>query len=229
MSQVNNYVGNETISFTDRVKQNFTDHKWQVLVPGPVGLAALAGTIVFLVSNPFGWVFSAGLVGAGIAFATLNAIGAIGYSLYFLLKEPRQINNLYTHEPDGTPLADSLISALQHQFGSRLEANKLPAPAIPDKNDHKLAPAAPKKKKAKKPIPLPTPPYHEPVLPPYVEPPLPEPKAERRATNPTTSALLLGGLLLGGYALYNKFFLASALIFDMCHSWYFVPPTLPAP
>lgn len=96
--QITSTASAQTPSLLNTIKQNFNERKWEILIPGPVGLAALAATVVFLLSNPFGWAISTGLLAAGIACASVNAILALGHSLSILLKEPKKLNNLITDE-----------------------------------------------------------------------------------------------------------------------------------
>lgn len=197
MSSVTNEASYQTISFTDRMKENFREHKWQILVPGPVGLAALAATVVFLVSNPFGWAFSAGIIGTGIAFATLNAISSIGYSLYYLLKERSELKNSFT--PIETPIGPdctsaALLEGIRHQFPPK---NEEPAPI--QKKTEQAPPAQKKKGILKLAGRAPTQPRHRVT---FVEPS--KSLKDRILENPVGSALTLGSLLLGGYGLYSK-------------------------
>ncbi|HSX11257.1 MAG TPA: hypothetical protein VLF94_06055 [Chlamydiales bacterium] len=199
------------LPLVERVRQNFTTHKWQIVCPGPAGLAALVGTIVFFVSNPFGWAFSAGIVGTTIALAGLSAIGAIGYSLYYLLKNSR-VNNSLTYEWVKEP-------------------KKTPEPAPPPKR----LPAAPKPPKKKKPKPV----AFQKELPPRRPPIAFDPPVQRAPIEPSSfdmpppeapglkqrikdvaswmwenrvgSALVLGSLLLGGYGLYSHLAQAAPL------------------
>lgn len=199
MSSITNEAPSQTISFTDRMKENFREHKWQILVPGPAGLAALAATVVFLVSNPFGWAFSAGLIGTGIAFATLNAISAIGYSLYHLLKEPSELKNSFA--PIETPIepnctSAALLDGIRHQFPPKKEE---PAP-IQKKTEQ--APPVKKKKGILKPTGrAPLHPRHRVT---FADTPPSKSLKDRILENPVESALTLGSLLLGGYGLYSK-------------------------
>ncbi len=204
MTSTINPTGSQTISLPERVKQNLEDHKWQILVPGPVGLAALAMTVVFLVSNPFGWAFSAGLVGAGIAIASLNAVSAIGYSLYYLLKEPRQIKNLYTDETLST---DRLVATIREHFKKKEEAKaaqSLPAPQAPVASPSFEKPATKKDSHRKK---------KETILPQKATP-LPDNSNTVQAKSSMgklgKSALVLSGLLLAGYGFYTHYSTLSA-------------------
>lgn len=217
LSVSNQHAPQASMSLTERASQNFTNHKWEIIAPGPMGLAYLVATIVFFVSNPFGWAFSAGLVGTGIALASLSAIGAIGYSLYHLLKEPNQIKNLVTKEEEKpiVLIPPTLIyRKAAAEPAEQIEGAPSEQPAAP-KSPERLEGeplAAPKKKPARKPAaPVAAP---APAAAPAIigsaklkDYDSLKSKIKRFArtilSNPKKSALALGGILLSAYGLYN--------------------------
>lgn len=183
-----------TLSFSERVSENFTNHKWEIIAPGPMGLAALVGTIVFFVSNPFGWMISAGLVGASIAFAGLSAVGAIGFSLYHLLKEPDSFKNSFTYE---LVSPQSLLPPAKEQ--------PLTEPEVIKEVEKPVQAAALKPRRKKKVTFAPEPTLYDRYLDIKQQTPVIQPGSRIKAIARKIfkGALLLGGLCLGVYGLHS--------------------------
>lgn len=233
------------MSFMERAKINFKDHQWEIIAPGTLGLAALVGTIVFLVSNPFGWMISAGILGTMIAAASLNAIAGIGYSIYQLTKDPQQIKNSVTDEttkpkvesqPENKPVAAATQKEPVKPTAPRtIDLRTPPQTTIDLRAVEQAAPKQVVRKKVKRvtfTIPLEIPASTQAAV--QAQPTGLKARMKDFAStiwnHPTKSALAFGSLLLAGYGLYNYWNAATVVgsaIADHLPS--FSTPALPVP